>query len=94
MQRLVWSLIDFKLGDIKLESSEAYLLKLWKNPWRDFEVIYIFCKNLVLNLWRYLKHFYTYKKIYNIFLKFDHSLLRIPKIIENTIQNHNRHAYK
>ena len=28
--------IDFKL-DVKLESSEAYLLKLGKNPLKDFE---------------------------------------------------------
>ena len=31
--------IDFKLEDIKLESSEAYLLKLEKNLSQDFEVI-------------------------------------------------------
>ena len=47
-----------------------------------FEVINIFCKNAVLSKCRYLKRFDTYKKISNIFLKFDHSLLRMPKIIE------------
>ena len=26
--------------------------------------------------------FFAYKKIYNIFLKFDHLLLRMPKIME------------
>ena len=33
---------------------------------------------------RYLKRFYTYKKINSIFLKFEfeHSLLRMQKIIE------------
>ena len=31
---------------------------------------------------RYLRRFYTYKKINNIFLKLDHSLLRLPKIME------------
>ena len=31
---------------------------------------------------RYFKRFYTYKKINNSFLKFDHSLLRMTKIIE------------
>ena len=42
------------------------------------------------------------KKIDNIFLKFDHSLLRMPKIIEigeiipaeKRFQKHNHHAYK
>ena len=60
--------IDLKIADIKLESSEAYLLKLEKNA--------------VLNACRCLKGFYTYKKINNSFLKFDYSLLRMPKIIE------------
>ena len=41
----------------------------------------IFCKNAVLNTCRYLKRFYTYKKMNSIILKFDHSLLRMPKII-------------
>ena len=41
----------------------------------------IFCKNAVLNICRYLKHFYTYKKVNSIILKFDHSLLRMSKII-------------
>ena len=41
----------------------------------------IFCKNAVLNICRYLKDFYTYKKMNSIILKFDHSLLRMPKII-------------
>ena len=34
---------------------------------------------------RYLRRFYTYKKInkiFKIFLKLDHSLLRLPKIME------------
>ena len=66
----------------KLESPEAYLLKLEKNLSQGFEVIDIFCKKVVLNRRRYLKRFYTYKKINNIFLKFDHSLLRMPKIVE------------
>ena len=34
------TIIGFKPGDIKLESSEAYLLKLGKNLWWDFEFIY------------------------------------------------------
>ena len=40
------------------------------------------CKNVVLNIWRYLKRCYSYKKINNIFLKFHYSLLRMPEIIE------------
>ena len=49
--------IDFKLADIKRESSEAYLPKLGENVSKDFEVIYIFRKNAVLNICRYLKRF-------------------------------------
>ena len=67
-------MIAFKLADIKLESSEAYLLKLGKNLSWDFEVIFIFRKNEVLNICRYFKSFYTYKKINNIFLQFYHYL--------------------
>ena len=52
----------FDVKDVKLESSEACLLKLGKNLSWDFEVIYIFRKNAVLNIYRYLKSFYTYKK--------------------------------
>ena len=51
---------------------------------KGFEVIDIFfCKNVVLNIrCRYRKRFQGYKKISNSFLKFDHSLMRMPKIIE------------
>ena len=42
--------IDFKLADIKLESSEAYLPKVEKNLPQGFEIIDIFCKNAVLNI--------------------------------------------
>ena len=41
-----------------------------------------FCKNEVFNRDRYLKLFCTYKKINNIFLKFNHSLLKMPKIVD------------
>ena len=75
-------MIAFKPADIKLERSEAYLLKLGKNLSWDFEVIFIFHKNEVLNICRYLKSFYTYKKINNLFLKFHHYLLRVQKIVE------------
>ena len=68
----------------------------------DFEVIFIFRKNEVLNICRYLKRFYTYKKTNDIFLKFRHYLLRMQKIVEigwifilkNANQKHNQHAYK
>ena len=73
--------IAFKVADVKLESSKAYLLKLGKNLLWDFEVIYIFRKNAVLNICRYLKSFYTYKKN-NIFFKFHHYLFSMPEIIE------------
>ena len=75
-------MIAFKLADVKLESSEAHLLKLGKKLSWDFEFIYIFRKNAVFNLCRYLKGFHTYKKINNIFLKFHYCLLKMPKIIE------------
>ena len=78
-------MIAFKLADIKLESSEAYLLKLGKNLLWDFEVIFIFHKNEVLIICRYLKSFYIYKKINNIFLKFLHYLLRMQKNCRNRL---------
>ena len=71
--------IDFTLADIKLENSETYLPKLGKNLSYGFEIIDIFCKNAVLKICRYLKRFYTYKKINNIFLKFDNSVLKDAK---------------
>ena len=74
--------IAFKLADVKLENSEAYLRKLGKNLSWDFETIYIFSKNEVLNICRYFKGFYINKKTNNIFLKFHHYLFRMPKIIE------------
>ena len=58
------------------------MLKLGKNLSWDFEVIFIFRKNEVLNICRYLKSFYTYKKINNIFLKVHHYLLRMQKVVE------------
>ena len=62
--------IAFKLADVKLESTEAYLLKLGKNLLWYFEVIYIFSKKEVLNICWYLKGFYIYKKTNSIFFKF------------------------
>ena len=51
--------IDFRLKDIKQESSEAYLLKLEKNLSQSYRDIDNFCKNAVLNIYRYLESFYT-----------------------------------
>ena len=56
--------------------------KLEKNLSWGCEMIYLFCKNAVLNICRNLKRFYTYKKVNSIFLKVDQSLLRMPKIME------------
>ena len=74
--------IAVKLADIKLERSEAYLLKLGENMPRNFEAASI---NEVLNICRYVKNFYTYKKINNIFLKFHHYLLRMQKNHRNRL---------
>ena len=74
--------IDFKLANIKLEYSMAYLLKLGKICCRISKLFTFFRKNEVLNICPYLKRFYTKKKINVIFLNFHHSLVRMPKIIE------------
>ena len=79
VQRVLRSRLN---SNLKLESSEAYLPKLEKNLSKGFEIIDIFCKNAVLNICRYLKRFYSYKKINSILLKFDHFLLRMPEIID------------
>ena len=53
--------IDYKLADMKLESSQWDLFSAEvteKSVVGDFEDIYLFCKNSVLNICRYLKHFY------------------------------------
>ena len=82
VQRVLRSRLTLNL-QIKLESSEAYLPKLEKTEsvlgFRNYSQI---CKNAVLNICRYLKRFYIYKKINNIFFKCDHSLLRMPEIME------------
>ena len=88
-------------SDVKVESSNAYLLKLGKNLSRDFEAIYIVSKNVVSIYAVSQRFFYTYKKTNNIFLKFHHYLFGMPKIIEigwifhsekHTV--YNQHAYK
>ena len=58
------------------------MLNLGENLSWDFGVIYIFCKNEVFNRGRYIKRFSTCKKINDIFLKFSHSLFKMPKIVE------------
>ena len=77
-------MIHFKLADIKLESPDAYVATLKKNLSCGFQVIDIFCKNAVLIIYRYLKRFYTYRKINSIYLKFDHSLNNSCRKINNT----------
>ena len=66
--------------------------KLEKNLSKDFEIIDIFCKNAILNIFSNV--FFTYKKLNSVYLKIDHSLLRMPKITKNAIQKQNQHAYK
>ena len=44
--------------------------------------IYSGIENEVFNRSRYLKRFCTYKKINKIFLMFNYSLLKMPKIVE------------
>ena len=48
-------------SDVKVESSNAYLLKLGKNQSRDFEAIYIVSKNVVSIYAVSQRFFYTYK---------------------------------
>ena len=45
------------------------------------KLLKFFVKNVVLNICRYLKPFYTYKKINNNFLKLENSLFRMPKLM-------------
>ena len=84
--RLTSNLHSETQSDIKLESSQAYFLKLVKLLSKSFEIVDIFCKNAVLNICGYLKPICTYKKINNIFLlKFDHCVLRMPKNHRNRL---------
>ena len=82
MQRFLRSrLIAFKLADVKLKSSEA-LAEVRGKSVVGVEVIYMFRKNAVLDICRYLKGFYIYKKTNNIFLKFRHYLFGMLKSIK------------
>ena len=83
-------MIDSKLADIKLESPDAYLAKLKKNLSWGFQVIDIFCKYAVLIIYRYLKRFYTNRKINSIYLKLDHSLNNSCRKINNKNKEHNK----
>ena len=75
--------IDFKLADIKLESSEAFLLKLGKKSVVGFRSYLHFLLKCSFIKYKLISQtFYTCKKINNIFLKFHHSLLWMPTIIE------------
>ena len=68
-----------------VSSSKAYLLKLGKNlPW-EFEVIYIFLVKFGFKYMPISHTFLTYNKINNKYsLNFDHLLLQMSKIIENS----------
>ena len=74
---------QFLLSSFREGKLGTLVLRLWKNLSWDFEFFYNFRKNAVLNICRYLKGFYTHKKINNIFLKFHYYLLWMPKIIES-----------
>ena len=74
--------IDFKLADIKLESSEALLLKLGEKSVVGFQSYLHFLLKCGFKYKLISPTFYTCKKINNIFLKFHHSLLWMPTIIE------------
>ena len=64
------------------------MLKLEKNLSEGFKVIDIFVKNAVFNInaCRYLKGFYTYKKINNSFLKFKVLKVKFKKLAELSCQ--------
>ena len=85
-------MIDVKLADTKLESSEAYLLKLGKNLWWDFGVIEIFRENAVLNICQYLKGFYTYKKNKYYFLKVPSRFIKEAKNHTNRLNRSKRES--
>ena len=61
------------------------MLKLGKNLSLDLEVIYISRKNAVLNIYRYLKGFHTYKKINNHFGKVPLSFMKDAKNHRNRL---------
>ena len=68
--------------DKELESSEAILLNVGKICRGISKLFTLFGKKKVFNGGRYLKRFCTYKKINKIFLMFNYSLLKMPKIVE------------
>ena len=74
--------IDFKLADIKLESSETYLLKLGEKSVAGFGSYLHFLSKCSFKYKLISQTFYTCQKINNIFLKFHHSLSWMPTIIE------------
>ena len=69
--------IDFKLADIKLESSETYLLKLGKNLSKEFKIIYTFAKCD----FKYMPISLTFLDLQDIFG------------LKNAIQKHNHHLH-
>lgn len=71
VQRVVWSLLASHL------QVQIYCRQLWGllAEVREMyvEVIYTFCQNEVTYICRYLRRFYTYKKINSILFKWHHS---------------------
>ena len=70
--------IDFKLTDVKLESSDALLLKLGEKSVVGFQSYLHLLLKCSFKYKLISPTFYTCKKINNIFLKFHHSLLWMP----------------
>ena len=78
-------MIDFELADIKLESSEANFLKLVleKICRRISKLFKFFVKMQFETVYADISDvFIPTRNWNNIFLKFHHFLLRIPKIVE------------
>ena len=73
--------IALKLAEVKLESSEAYLLKLGKNrlSW-DFEGIHIFSKNVVLYMPISQRFLYLQENKYHF--------LKVPLLFIRYAKNH------
>ena len=74
--------IDFKLADIKLESSEAFLLKLGEKSVVGFRSYLHLLLKCSFKYKLISQTFYTCKKTNNIFLTFHHSLSWMPTIGE------------
>ena len=93
VQRVVWSLLASYL------QVQIYCRQLWGllAEVREMyvEVIYTFCQNEVTYICRYLRRFYTYKKINSILFKWHHSSFinhRNRLNLKSAIQKGNQHC--